>query len=131
VSRVSILWQAVGIATLPEQQRLGLLPGDRVLRSARVRFGDSLPVAYELVSVAIEWLPATNGSADALDIVSLAALSGITLGNAVEMLTVVAADATTAQQLGIVLGAPVLHVDRIVHAADGTPLEWQMAYIRR
>lgn len=51
----------------------------------------------------------------------------ITIGRAAERLKATAADALTAGQLGCPIGHPILSIERIAFALDGSPVEWRVS----
>ena len=59
-------------------------------------------------------------------IASLARELGVLLGRAEERVSVAAATPFSAKLLGLRVGAPVLMLDRVIYAIDGTPVEWRL-----
>ena len=53
---------------------------------------------------------------------------GLSLGRAMERVSIVPATKDVAAHLGIAAGADVMKLDRIVETADGEPVEWRVAY---
>lgn len=129
--RVSILWQTTGVPTHSEQLWLHLKSHEYVVRAARQRFQDEKPTTYELVSVPIQRLPKSSGSSDLLDIRTLAKTNSMTLGQATDKLTTVAADRIVAEHLQIVTGDPVQRAERLLLTDQGLPIEWRILYFRQ
>lgn len=111
--------------------RLGLLPGDEVVRLERVRTADGLPVIYS-----IDALP---GSAIDLEVgderlqhslYGLLAELGSPVHHGEAVLTPVAADATTAAVFGCPPGTLLQHIQQVDFGADGSILmfsrEWHL-----
>jgi GntR family transcriptional regulator len=100
-------------------------PGACLLRIERIRLGGGRPLTFE-----DSWLPAArfpgllerdlSGSVYAL------MRDGFGLGpvSAVERLEPVAARSHEAEALGVGEGSPLMLVERIAYAADGTPVEF-------
>lgn len=119
--------RAINLAEATEKvaRELQLAPGDSAYRIERLRFADDEPLTLE-----DSWLPAdrfpglldhdVRGSLyelmrDAYDLPPT---------SAVERLEPVVADAKRAEALGVPVGAPLMLVERIASAADGTPVEF-------
>lgn len=126
----------VRLATVPATpqvaERLRLAPGAPVSELHRVRYLNRQPVSLD-----VTWLPTRLGDRLAREdlarrdvFVILENDYGIALGHADLAIDAVSADATTAAMLEIELGAPVLRVDRLTHAKDGTPLDYEHLFCR-
>lgn len=104
---------------------LRIEPGARMLRIERLRLGGGRPLTFE-----DSWLPAARfpGLLDRDLSGSVYALmrDGYGLGpvSAVERLEPVAARSHEADALGIAEGSPLMLVERVAYAADGTPVEF-------
>jgi GntR family transcriptional regulator len=104
---------------------LGIAPGDAVVRLERVRLGSARPMTLE-----DSWLPAERfpglldrdltGSVYAL----MRAEYGLGPVTATERLEPVAARSYEADALGVPEGSPLMLVERVAFAADGTPVEF-------
>lgn len=128
--RANILWQTTGIATHKEQLWLQLKSHEYVARAATQKIEAGKPATYELVSLPIQRLPKAQDSLELRDIRTLAKTNGITLGQATEKLTTVAADRIVAEHLEIVSGDPVLRAERLLLTDQGLPIEWRILYLR-
>jgi len=123
--------QTAGTANIIEWSKLSLgslhAP---VIRVTRILFDDNdSPIAVEEVVLPLDRLPglAANGG-DVPDITELAKRHGLSLGRAAERISIVPATRDVASHLGIVAGKDVLKLDRVTETADGTPIEWRVAY---
>jgi DNA-binding GntR family transcriptional regulator len=118
---------ATGEPPAPERvaRELGIEPGAPVLRIQRLRFADGEPLVLE-----DSWLPAAplQGLLDRDLRGSLYALLGEHYGlapvSAEERLAPVLAEHDQASALGVEPGAPLMLVERVARAADGTPVEF-------
>jgi DNA-binding GntR family transcriptional regulator len=123
--------QSIGIATVEEWAKLDLNePNSRVLRVTRLQQDDrSHPLGVEEIVLALDRFPGliANG-ADIPDIIELAQRHDISLGRAMERLSIVPATQDIAQDLGIAAGTDVMKLDRIAETADGEPVEWRVAF---
>jgi DNA-binding GntR family transcriptional regulator len=124
--------QAAGTANIVEWAKLALnSPQARVLRVTRILFDDKdRPIALEEAVLPLERFPglSPNGGGDIPDINELAQRHGISLGRAMERISIVPATKDVAAHLAIAAGADVMKLDRIVETADGEPVEWRVAY---
>ena len=89
---------------------------------------DCRPSRYEIACLATERLAISDLETvgDYL-IVPLAQARGIHLSRAVERITVSEASPEVAGLLHIPAGSAVLRLDRVIHSADGDPIEWRIA----
>jgi GntR family transcriptional regulator len=104
---------------------LGIAPGAPVVRVERVRLGGERPMTLE-----DSWLPAArfpgllehdlSGSIYAL----MRTEYGLGPVTATERLEPIAARSYEADALGVAEGAPLMLVERVAYAADGTPVEF-------
>lgn len=113
-------------------QRL-LLPADEpVIEIRRVRHVGPLPVSLDLT-----WLPLAIGQRVAREDLAgrdifniLETDCGLPLGHADLVVDAVLADAEQAALLGVHRGAPLLHIERLTHGADGRPLDHEHLFCR-
>ncbi len=119
----------LGVAECPAPDQvaeaLAIAPGDPAIRLERLRLGGDRPIALEDT-----WLPAVHfpGLLE-LDLTgSLYALMrdryGLAPVSATERLEPVAARSFEAEALRVEPGSPLMHVQRIAYAADGTAVEF-------
>jgi len=102
-----------------------------VLRVTRVLKDDNCrPLALEEVVLSLERLPSLspNGGGDVPNIIELTQRHGLSLGRAIERVSIVQATKDVASHLQITTSADVMKLDRIVETADGEPVEWRVAY---
>jgi GntR family transcriptional regulator len=104
---------------------LGLEPGDEVVRLERVRLGGGRPMTLEDTCVPAERFPGLldedlSGSLYAL----MRDRYGLGPVSATERLEPMAARSYEAGALGVDEGSPLMFVERIAYAADGTAVEF-------
>ena len=95
-----------------------------MLRVTRILFDDNdRPIALEEAVLPLDRLPglSPNGGVDIPDIIEIAQRHGISLGRAMERISIVPSTREIAQHLGIAAGADVMKLDRIVETIDGVP----------
>ncbi|WP_419813884.1 GntR family transcriptional regulator [Glacieibacterium sp.] len=128
VVRSEWLTKAEGSVTPDESLTLGLSPGTRVYRFARVRYADDLAMALEYSTIAGYGLPGL----DAVDTSLYAALEAA--GNrpvrALQRLRAVLFSAEQAQLLGIEVGAPGLFIERRAFLEDARTVEMTHSWYR-
>ena len=124
--------QAAGTANIVEWSKLSLSSLHApVLRVTRILFDDNdRPIALEEAVLPLERLAGLSprGGADIPDITELAQRHGISLGRAMERISIVPATKVIASHLGIAFGTDVMKLDRVTETADGEPIEWRVAY---
>jgi len=124
--------QAAGTANITEWSKLSLSSLQTpVMRVTRIVFDDNdRPIALEEAVLPLERFPALspNGGGDIPDIIELAQRHGISLGGAMERISIVRATKVVAQHLGIAAGTDVMKLDRIAATTDGEPIEWRVAF---
>lgn len=118
-------------ADRPEAEHLALKPGTAVVRLKRVRLlADEVAIFERIVLPAarfpnfVQRLPA-----DVPNEVYryYEDVYGITVARAVEKLKAVEATAEEAKALGLKRAAPLLEIDRIAYALDGSAVEWRLS----
>ena len=117
-----------GVASRDERARLNLLPGDTVYCIRRIRRHGNRIVLVENVRLPAKLFPSPLDCSDVSDISTLAKEYDLLLGQAVERISSTLASDSVANALHIVVGTPVVQLDRIVHLRDGQPAEWRTAY---
>ena len=124
--------QATGTANIVEWSKLSLSSLQApVLRVTRILFDDNdRPIALEEAVLPLERLAglSSHDGADIPDIIELAQRLGISLGRAMERISIVPAIKDIASYLGIAAGTDVMKLDRVTETADGEPIEWRVAY---
>jgi GntR family transcriptional regulator len=110
-----------------ERIALQLTEGETVVRIARLRLLGGKPVISEYLSLPARIFPglgveiAIENNLYAL----YSARFGITVSGGQERIKAISAPKSDAALLGIATGAPVLAIDRVALALDGTPVEWR------
>lgn len=112
--------------------RLQVEEGSLVTEIRRVRLINREPVSLELT-----WLPKAVGEKlEKTDLVTrdifllLENDCGIALGHADLAIDAVLADSDLTQALDVEEGSPIMRIERLTHAADGTPLDFEHLYYR-
>ena len=112
--------------------RLGLATGAPVTRLRRVRYLDRQPVSLD-----ITWVPRALGERLAREDLASRDIFLIIendcatpLGHADLVIDAGLADAELGVALDIEPGAPVLRIERLTHAADGRPIDYEHLYCR-
>ncbi len=113
-------------------ERLKVAVGAPVTAIRRIRHLGGQPVSLDLT-----WLPLALGERVAREDLAtrdifgiLEAECGVPLGHADLAIDAVLAHTNVASLLEIPLGAPVLHIERLTHARDGSPLDYEHLYCR-
>lgn len=113
-------------------QRLGLAEGAPITQLKRVRLVNRAPISLE-----VTYVPRALGERlEQADLVTrdvfliLENDCGIELGHAELAIDAVLADAELARALDVEEGAPVMRIERLTHAADGIPLDFEHLYYR-
>lgn len=113
-------------------ERLGVMPGTLVTELRRVRVINREPVSLEITYVSTrlgERLAAADLTTRDVFLIMENDLD-ITLGHADLAIDAVQADAQMAQALGIMVGAPIMRIERLTHDSDGVPLDFEYLYYR-
>jgi GntR family transcriptional regulator len=113
-------------------ERLGLAEGEIVAEIERIRLLNREPISLE-----VTYLPEALGKRlEKADLVTrdifliLENDCGVPLGHADLAIDAVLADADMADALQVDEGAPIMRIERLTHAADGTPLDFEYLYYR-
>jgi DNA-binding GntR family transcriptional regulator len=129
VVRVDLIGQTTAKATKIEQQRLVLSAADRVIRIACVRYHDGRPHAYEQIVMPLSAFPRfAQSDGKVPDILQLAKEGGLILGLARERVSTIQASKTVAAHLHVRERTRLYRLDRLISAADGTPIEWRLSF---
>ncbi len=113
-------------------QRLRLAAGSEVAEIKRVRLVNREPVSLEITYVP-RWLGEKLEKADLVtrDIFLIIENDcGTPLGHADLAIDAVLAENHLTTALKIEEGAPIMRIERLTHAADGTPLDFEYLYYR-
>ncbi|HEY7548861.1 MAG TPA: GntR family transcriptional regulator [Hyphomicrobiaceae bacterium] len=105
-------------------------PEDRVCHMQRLHLFNGAPFVVEEVFLLSALFPGLTERKDlSCPIGSLAQEFGILLGRAEERLSLGAVTTASAELLSLATGAPVLMLDRLIYAIDGTPVEWALRQV--
>jgi GntR family transcriptional regulator len=127
VGEVKMLNVSEALANEAQRERLQLRSGDRVCQMRRVRLFNGASFMVEEISMPSALFPGLAERKDfCCSIASLAQEFGVLVGGAQEGLSIGAASPDAAELLGLVSGAPILMLDRLVRTIDGTPVEWRL-----
>ena len=107
--------------------RLGLSANAHVIDIRRIRDLGGKPVISEHITLSARRFPGLAQDDDPPNELYqfYEQRFGMTVHRAVEQLRAVAAGAEEAGHLGVKRGTPLLEIDRIAEAIDGTPIEWR------
>lgn len=110
----------------PIRQPLNLKVTDAVFRLRRLRLEANAPIGYQIAYVTPPFIPHIDEGAFAVggSLRYLRNVLGIDEATADRVVEAVPADSDEAALLHIKRGAPLLCIKRVVHATDGTPIEW-------
>lgn len=124
-----VLESGLGQAKGREAKALGLSKGDEVIRIQRIRRLNGKPAIFERVTLPAALFPGllSRGSLPNTLYSTFARDYGITVSRAEEKLRATALAARPARHLGLSQGDPVLEVERVAHALDGTAVEWRLS----
>lgn len=126
-----ILSLKAGAATREETRRLKLAAGTRVVRLHRLRMLDGRAAIVERIVIPA----ALYDGFERMDRASVPnelyrlyqERWGVSVARAAEKLKSAPAGPEDAAHLGLRSGAPVLEIDRIAYALDGSPCEWRVS----
>jgi len=108
-----------------EIQTLKLAPGERVLRMERIRYGDDLPICYELATVPENLVSQFSREEITKSFYeTLIAKAGLQPGHATQTVSAVNATEKIAEYLGVKRGAALLRMTQISYLQDGRPFEY-------
>jgi GntR family transcriptional regulator len=103
---------------------LGLAPGALVHDVIRIRLADEVRISMEHARFSVDLFPdLLSHPLDGSVYEVMATKFGRVPQKAVEHLVAVLADETQAESLGINVGDPLMAIERVTYAEDGTPLE--------
>jgi GntR family transcriptional regulator len=129
-TKTKLLSQSVAAAMPAEVEKLNTAPGEKVMRTRRVRDHKNRPFSYEEAAIRIAQLPGFQDEADPPGdylLVPFAQKHGTRLGHAVEKITYAVASSEIGRALDVEPRTPLLKLDRVVHSITGEPVEWRMA----
>lgn len=116
-------------ASAADAAKLGLASRAKVIEIKRVRLIDQKPVIFETIVVPAALLPGLDTRKTLPNsLYSLYhAVYGINIGSVKEELRADRAGTEDRERLGVSLGSPVLHIDRVAFGIVGTRVEWRIS----
>ena len=124
-----VIEEGTFLPTPEEAMMLGVGPGERVYRLARLRLADGVPMAIDHAAVPVKFLdPADAAAEDSL----YAALeeAGFKPVRALQRLRAIIIAEAEAALLEIPRGSPALDIQRIAYLADGRCVEFTRSFYR-
>ena len=120
-----------GKANARERTVLELAPNARVIRIERVRDLAGAPALSETISLSAALFPGLEKGEVPNNLYGLFATRyGVSIAVASETIKAVSANAEVAQGLGVPRGSPLLMIERVARAIDGTAAEWRRSLCR-
>ncbi len=120
VSRSVVLQKGEGLPNPDELLKLGLSPNDKVLRLSRVRISNDEPLAVEHAVVPLSAV----GPDDISDsLYEAMRANGHMPVRALQRLRSAIANEEEARLLNVMVGSPILHIERRSFLANGRPIE--------
>ncbi len=116
-------------AKAADAKKLGLEPGTPVVEIVRVRLIDGRPAIHERIVVPLALFPELDRRGPLPNaLYSMYQRDyGQNIATAEEELRAEAAGKDDARRLGVAIGAPLLHIERIGIGVDGTRVEWRIS----
>jgi GntR family transcriptional regulator len=125
---VEWLGRDVSLASPQEAMRLLISPSERVSRLRRLRLASGVPMAIELATLPVRYLPDPMLVASSL-YATLESL-GVRPVRALQRLRAASLGADDAALLGTATGAAALAIERIAFLASGEPVEFTQSWYR-
>lgn len=124
-----VLSRLRGRADAAAAKALQLARNDAIWRIDRVRHLGGRAVIAEQITLPVAKFPSLAEIRDLPNNVYAlySEVFSITIGRALEQLKATGADATTAARLNCQPGHPVLSIERVAFALDGSPVEWRLS----
>lgn len=118
-----------GEASPMEAARLRIAEGDPVCRVHRIRHHRGRRFMVELASLPLSVFPGLMDSGRVpFRVPILCKRYGLTVRRAEEHVSLGVASANVAVALGVRYGTPLFVLDRVLHVADGTPVEYRIGH---
>jgi GntR family transcriptional regulator len=118
--RSILIEKTVGLPGPDDLLKLGISPGDRVIRLSRVRLSNDEALAVEHAVVP---LAAVDPNEIGESLYEALRRNGHRPVRALQRLSAAIADDEEARHLGIAPGSPILHIERHAFLANGRPIE--------
>lgn len=115
----------VASPSVSEMEKLQLKDGEQVLRMERIRFGDNVPISFEVATVPYKFVQNFSKSEVTRSLYhTLERKGGYTLGGARQMVTATLASERIAEYLDIKRGEAILHLRQVSFLKDSRPFEY-------
>ncbi|KRL86462.1 GntR family transcriptional regulator [Lacticaseibacillus pantheris] len=111
--------------SLSEVEQLGLKDGQQVLRMERVRYGDEVPICFEVAAIPLDLIQGFNKSEVTRSLYHvLETKGGYKLGGAQQKVSAVTASERIAKYLDVKRGDAILRLRQVSFLGDGRPFEY-------
>ncbi|MFD1485506.1 GntR family transcriptional regulator [Lacticaseibacillus baoqingensis] len=111
--------------SLSESEKLHLDDGAQVLRMERVRYGDAIPISFEVATVPYDLVKDFSKSEVTKSLYhALESKGGFVLGGAQQMVSAMLASERIAEYLEIKRGSAILRLRQVSFLQDGRPFEY-------
>jgi GntR family transcriptional regulator len=111
--------------SLSESEKLHLKDGAQVLRMERVRYGDSVPISFEVATVPYDLVKDFSKSEVTKSLYhTLESKGGYVIGGAQQMVSAMLASERIAEYLEIKRGSAILRLRQVSFLQDGRPFEY-------
>lgn len=111
--------------SLSEVEQLGLKDGQQVLRMERVRYGDEVPICFEVAAIPLDLIQGFNKSEVTRSLYHvLETKGGYKLGGAQQKVSAVTASERIAKYLDVKRGDAILRLRQVSLLGDGRPFEY-------
>ncbi|MGY3716976.1 GntR family transcriptional regulator [Sutcliffiella cohnii] len=111
--------------------KLGIEEGSPVYEVTRLRFGDDIPIAYQIFYTSVDLVPSlTKEMAEQSIYRYIERESGLSFISAEHEIEAKVALQEEANALGVKVGHPILYISRIGYSHNEKPLEYAESYFR-
>ena len=132
IGNIEVLNCFEGNADYMECKQLQLKTDARVYQIQRRRSYMGKSFMFETVSLPAALFPGlSERGLESSGLTKIASAYGILLGSAAETVAAGAPSAAAQRALHIIGTSPILALDRVISARDGTPLQWRIAECRK
>lgn len=115
--------------SLSERERLNLNEGDKILRMERIRFGDSIPICYEVVTIPATLIEKFSKKDISTSLYkTLEEKGGYKLGKVTEYIGASVANENDAKLLEIHKGEAMVTRRQVTQLDNGKPFEYTRAF---
>ncbi|WP_283678001.1 GntR family transcriptional regulator [Lentilactobacillus sp. Marseille-Q4993] len=111
--------------SLSEMEKLGIKQDELVLRMERIRYGDDVPICFEVATVPESIIDGLNKSEVTSSLYrTLEQKKDLSLGKAQQTVSAMLASERISEFLDIKRGDPILRLRQITYLQDGRPFEY-------